>query len=41
MRIIKGEKVLLDFELAELLQVSTQQLMQKVRVNKDRFPGDF
>lgn len=37
MRIIKGEKVLLDFELAELLQVSTQDLIRQVRVSKDRF----
>jgi hypothetical protein len=41
MRIINGEKVLLDFELAELLQVSTQDLIGKVRANKDRFPNDF
>lgn len=41
MRTIKGEKVLLDFELAELLQVSTKDLIRKVRVNKDRFPADF
>lgn len=41
MRIIKGEKVLLDFELAELLQVSTQDLIRKVRADKDRFPSDF
>lgn len=41
MRIINGEKVLLDFELAELLQVSTNDVIRKVRVNKDRFPSDF
>lgn len=41
MRLVKGEKVMLDFELAELLQVSTQDLLRKVRANKDRFPGDF
>ena len=41
MRIINREKVLLDFELAELLQVSTQDLIRKVRANKDRFPSDF
>ena len=41
MRIINGEKVLLDFELAELLQVSTQDLIRKVRANRERFPDDF
>jgi phage regulator Rha-like protein len=41
MRIVNGEKVLLDFELAELLQVSTDELIRKVRANKDRFPSDF
>ena len=41
MRIVNKEKVLLDFELAELLQVSTQDLIGKVRANKDRFPSDF
>lgn len=41
MRIINGEKVLLDFELAELLRVSTNDLIRKVRANKDRFPSDF
>ena len=41
MRIIKSEKVLLDFELAELLQVPIKDLIRKVRANKDRFPGDF
>lgn len=41
LRIINGEKVLLDFELAELLQVSTNDLIRKVRANKERFPSDF
>lgn len=41
MRLINGENVLLDFELAELLQVSTQELIRKVRANKGRFPADF
>ncbi len=40
-RLIKGEKVLLDFELAELLQVSTNALLKKVRANKERFPTVF
>lgn len=41
MRIIKGNKCLLDFELAELLLVSTKDLIRKVRSNPDRFPTDF
>jgi len=41
MRIIDEEKVLLDFELAELLLVSTKDLIRKVRNNPDRFPPDF
>lgn len=41
MRIINGEKVLLGFELAELLQVPTNDIIRKVRANKERFPTDF
>ena len=41
MRIVNGEKVLLDFELAEILQVSNKDLIRKVRANKERFPNDF
>jgi hypothetical protein len=41
MRLIYGEKVLLDFELAELLQVSTQKLLGMVKREKKRFPLDF
>ena len=41
MRIVNGEKILLDFELAELLQVSTKDLISKVRANVERFPNDF
>lgn len=41
MRIVNGEKVLFDFEVAELLKVSTNDLIRKVRENPERFPGDF
>jgi len=38
---IRGEKVMLDRDLAELYQVQTKALNQAVRRNLDRFPGDF
>ena len=39
--LIRGEKVILDRDLAELYQVSTKALNQAVRRNHDRFPADF
>ena len=39
--LIRGQKVMLDFDLAELYQVSTKQLNQQVRRNAYRFPEDF
>jgi hypothetical protein len=38
---IRGHKVLLDADLAELYQVTTGNLNLAVRRNKDRFPKDF
>jgi ORF6N domain len=38
---IRHEKVILDFDLAELYQVETRALKQSVRRNRDRFPDDF
>lgn len=38
---IRGEKVLLDVDLAEMYGVETKQLKRQVRRNKDRFPKDF
>jgi len=38
---IRGEKVMLDTDLAELYQVETRVLKQAVRRNRKRFPGDF
>jgi len=38
---IRGFKVLLDFNLAELYHVETRVLKQAVKRNKDRFPDDF
>ena len=38
---IRGMRVILDFDLAELYQVETKALKQSVRRNLDRFPEDF
>jgi hypothetical protein len=38
---IRGERVMLDFDLAELYEVETRVLKQAVRRNLDRFPDDF
>jgi hypothetical protein len=40
-RNFRGEKVLLDFDLAALYDVETRILNQAVRRNADRFPADF
>jgi hypothetical protein len=39
--LIRGEKVMLDRDLAELYEVTTAGLNQAVRRNRERFPGDF
>ncbi len=39
--IINGQKVMLDFDLAELYEVETRTLNQSVKRNIDRFPEDF
>lgn len=39
--LIRGEKVILDRDLAALYGVATHVLKQAVRRNKDRFPEDF
>ncbi len=38
---IREQKVMLDYDLAELYQVETRVLKQAVRRNLDRFPEDF
>ena len=38
---IRGQKVMLDSDLAELYGVETKVLNQSVRRNTDRFPQDF
>jgi hypothetical protein len=39
--LIRGHKVMLDRDLAELYEVETRVLNQAVRRNLDRFPEDF
>lgn len=39
--LIRGEKVLLDADLAGLYGVEVRALNQAVNRNRDRFPGDF
>ena len=38
---IRGEKVMLDFDLARMYQIETKALKQAVRRNLERFPPDF
>ncbi len=39
--LIRGQKVMLDADLAELYEVSTKRLNEQVRRNSRRFPSDF
>ena len=39
--LVRGHKVMLDSDLAELYEVSTSRLNEQVRRNIDRFPNDF
>ena len=38
---IRGQKVMLDFDLAEMYKVETRVLNQAVKRNIERFPDDF
>jgi hypothetical protein len=38
---IRGHKVMLDYDLAELYETETKVLKQAVKRNMDRFPPDF
>jgi hypothetical protein len=40
-RVVRGQRVLLDFDLAALYAVETKVLLQAVRRNLERFPADF
>lgn len=39
--LIRGNKVILDADLAEFYGVSTKRLNEQMKRNKDRFPEDF
>jgi hypothetical protein len=39
--ILRGQKVILDADLAELYEVETKALVQAVKRNLDRFPEEF
>ena len=39
--LLRGQKVILDADLARLYGVSTKRLNQQVKRNRDRFPDDF
>lgn len=38
---IRGQRVMLDFDLAELYETETKYLKRSVRANNKRFPSDF
>ncbi len=38
---IRGQKVMLDFDLAEMYEVETKRLKESVKRNLSRFPIDF
>jgi DNA-binding PadR family transcriptional regulator len=40
-RVVRGEKLLVDFDLAPLYGVTTGNLNKAVRRNRERFPSDF
>lgn len=39
--LIRGQKVMLDSDLAEMYGVETKRLKEQVRRNIERFPEDF
>jgi hypothetical protein len=39
--VVRGEKVILDSDLAKLYGVETRRLNEQVRRNIDKFPDDF
>ena len=39
--LIRGQKVMLDRDLANLYKVKTKRLIEQVKRNMKRFPGDF
>jgi hypothetical protein len=39
--LIRGKKIMLDFDLAILYGIETRSLKQQVKRNQERFPADF
>jgi len=39
--LMRGQKVMLDIDLAEVYGVSTKRLNEQIKRNKERFPKDF
>ena len=39
--LVRGQKIMLDADLADLYCVTTKALNQMVKRNAERFPGDF
>jgi len=39
--VVRGIKVMLDFDLSEMYETETGNLKRQVRRNMDRFPDDF
>lgn len=39
--VVRGQRVMLDFDLAKLYGVTTFRLNEQVKRNRERFPGDF
>lgn len=39
--VIRGQKVMIDHDLAELYEVETKNLNRQVRRNTERFPAEF
>ncbi len=39
--VIRGQKIILDSDLAQLYEVTTRRLNEQVKRNKERFPDDF
>ena len=40
-RVIRGQRVMMDFDLAKFYGVETRRLLEQLRRNKKRFPRDF
>ena len=39
--LIRGQKIIIDADLAELYGVATKRLNEQIKRNRKRFPGDF